>query len=298
MTHNRHDQYRPLDADYMLHNPPAPTRIEWSARDTVLYNLGVGIGAAAVEDEALLPYVLEEAPLTIPTMTSVLGMVPMNGYGEKSGVLLEGALHGEESVEMLRPLPAAGALISTPRIAGVWDKGADRGAIIAVERTLTIPDSNDVIARVRSILMLRNNGGFNGSSEGSPRMEAMPDGKPDGHFDIPTRPEQALIYRLSGDLNPLHSHPEAAIRVGFPKPILMGLCSFAVAAHGVAQVFTGGDFSRIRTHKVRFTGVVYPGETLRLEYWRQDDGSARFRVRVLERDIIAMNDGRSSFVPA
>jgi acyl dehydratase len=150
------------------------------------------------------------------------------------------------------------------------------------------------LAATSTILVLRGNGGFGGTIEGMPHAAPLPERIPDGAVDVMTRPEQALIYRLSGDTNPLHAVPAAAQLAGFPRPILHGLCSFGVAARALLSVFADGDATRLRRFGLRVASPVYPGETLRIEYWRLGEESIAFRARVVERDVVVLTGGRAS----
>jgi acyl dehydratase len=143
--------------------------------------------------------------------------------------------------------------------------------------------------------MLRFNGGFGGSDQGLPKAPPTPERAPDGHWDLPIRPEQALIYRLSGDDNPLHADPAVAVQAGFPMPILHGLCSFAMSARAMVAAVAEGDETRLRSFGLRFSSPVFPGETLRVEYWRVEGGDYAFRAKVIERDVVVQTGGRAVF---
>jgi acyl dehydratase len=284
----------PVAADYILAQLPTHAKAVWSARDTAIYNLGIGFGVAAIADPSQLPFVVEEDVIPFPTMACVLGNHSDGPLRDPAtNIDFRGILHGEESLECLGPIPAKGVLTVVATTEGIWDKGKDRGAVIVLRRDLIDPESRVTIARIRSTLMLRNNGGFGGSNENAPRAMPMPDTEPDGWVDMPTRPEQALLYRLSGDLNPLHSNPTIAELAGFPKPILMGLCSFAIAGRGLIAELAGGNPKQLAGLRARFTGVVFPGETIRIEYWRLGDSEIAFRGRIADRDATVMDGGRA-----
>jgi acyl dehydratase len=283
----------PIAADYILAQPPTRASVSWSGRDTAIYNLGIGFGAAAIVDPSRLPFVLEENAVAFPTMACALGDQSVSPLRDPAtNIDFRGILHGEESLECHGPIPASGTLTMIGMTEGIWDKGAKHGAVMVLRRDLVDSESGALVACVRSTLMLRNNGGYGGSNEGAPRAMPMPDTEPHGWADMPTRPEQALLYRLSGDRNPLHSDPATAALAGFPKPILMGLCSFALAGRALVVELAEGDAQRLIGLRARFTGVVFPGETIRVEYWRLQNREIAFRARVVERDATVMDGGR------
>lgn len=269
----------------------------WSIRQTILYNLGIGYGAAATEDDTLLRFVLEENTAAFPTMTAVMGS---SGAGAaildpQYGVNFQMIVHGEEEVELFGTLPAEGALLSDSAIAGLWDLGEKKGAVLRMVKRLYRADDESLLAACASTVMLRGNGGFGGSADGAPKARDLPGRAPDGSASSITRPEQALIYRLSGDTNPLHSTPSFARAAGFPGPILHGLCTYGVCARVLVGALAGGDETRLRFIKVRFSSPVYPGETIRVEYWDEGGGAYAFQARVEERDVVVVKGGEARF---
>lgn len=288
-------QTPPLAYDHIMRRPPQVGAHSWSARDAVIYNLGIGFGEAAIRDPRLLAYVLEERPRVFPTMVSILGMQRGPWNDPDSNIDATGVLHGEESIRIVRPLAVEGRLISSTRVAGIWDKGPGRGAVMRMERTLTDPNDGQHVATVGSSLFLRNNGGFGGSSHGAPQPPSLPDRAPDGYRDMATRPEQALLYRLAGDRNPLHADPEAARQAGFGRPILMGLCTFAIVARALVDDCADADGDCLQSLSVRFSGVVFPGETVRVEYWKRNGSEVVFRARVTDRESFVLTGGRAIF---
>jgi acyl dehydratase len=273
------------------------TASTWTERQTILYNLGIGFGAAAVEDPALLRFVLEQGTAAFPTMSAVMGA---SGAGAaimdpQYGVNFQMIMHGEEEVELFAPLPGEGALLSDSAIEGLWDLGEKKGAVLRMVKRLYRADDESLIASCASTIMLRGNGGFGGSGEGAPSARPAPDRAPDGSAATITRPEQALIYRLSGDTNPLHSTPSFAQGAGFPGPILHGLCSYGVCARTLVAALAQGDETQLRFIKVRFSSPVYPGETIRVEWWDEGAGSYAFQARVEQRDVIVVKGGEARF---
>jgi acyl dehydratase len=281
-----------LAHELMLALPPLESEQHYTARDTILYNLGLGFGAAAIEDDTLLRYLVEPDLVSFPTMACVLGVRGDVFEDARYGIEFAKVVHGEEEIEILGPLPASGTVRGVNRINAIWDRGVEKGAVLRSSKTLSTA-TGDPIAICSSTILLRGNGGFGGTTEGMPAPVALPERDPDGAIDMATRPEQALIYRLSGDENPLHAVPAAARLAGFPRPILHGLCSFGVVARALVSALAGGDASRLRRFGLRFVRPVYPGETLRVEYWRLGEGRAAFRARVVERDIVALAGGHA-----
>ena len=280
-----------LAADLLMGMAIQETHQDWSSRDTILYNLGIGFGAAAVEDPAQLRFVLEDRLTAFPTMAAVQAIARGIYFDPAYGVDFSGILHGEEAVEIARLLPTQGRLTGRGRVEGVWDRGP-KGAVMTTLKTLHDADG-ELIATCRSTLILRRNGGFGGSADGAPQAMSLPDRAPDGGFDIAVRPEQALIYRLSGDDNPLHAVPQVAAQAGFPRPILHGLCGFAIAARALVAAEAGGDETRLKAFSVRFSSPTYPGETIRTEFWRLGDGEYALRARSVERDVVLLTGGRA-----
>jgi len=199
-------------------------------------------------------------------------------------------LHGEQSVTLHRPIPPAGTVIGRTRIVDLLDKGREKGAVLYSERTVLDKATGAPIATMGSTTMLRGDGGWGGKSGPQAAPHRLPETAPELHVDLKTYPNSALIYRLSGDWNPLHADPEAAAAGGFARPILHGLCTFGVVGRALIAGCCGGDPARLKSMAVRFSSPVYPGETIRTEIWR-DGATASFRARVLERDVVVLNNG-------
>lgn len=286
-----------LAADRLLAVRTDKVESQWTLRQTILYNLGIGFGPAAIDDDTLLRFVLEEDTAAFPTMTAMMGS---SGAGAaildpQYGVNFQMLMHGEEEVELFGPLPAEGAWLSDGAIEGLWDLGEAKGAVLRMVKRLYRADDQSLLATCASTIMLRGNGGFGGSADGAPRARATPDRAPDGSASSITRPEQALIYRLSGDTNPLHSTPSFARGAGFPQPILHGLCTYAVCARVLVGALAGNDATRLKFIKVRFSSPVYPGETIRVEWWEEGGGTYAFQARAAERDVVVVKGGEVRF---
>lgn len=281
-----------LDPQKILDWPFRPVEQAYTERDTILYALGCGLGADPL-DEAQLRFVFEEPELlALPTMAAVLSPPGFWARHPDSGIDWVRILHGEQAMEVHKPLPAAANVVATTKVTGIVDKGAGRGALLLVQRTVRDIESGEALATLRSTTFARGDGGCGGTTETAPAPHPIPDRAPDLTCDLPTARNAALIYRLSGDPNPLHASPSVARAAGFERPILHGLCSWGVAGHAILKSHCDYDPARIRSMALRFSAPVYPGETIRTEMWRSGD-IVSFRARVAERDAVVLNNGRA-----
>ncbi len=264
----------------------------YTKRDTILYALGLGFGADPV-DENQLQYVYEKSLKALPTMAVVLGS-PGSWMREdpEVGINYLKVVHGEQSLAVHKPLPAEATVVGHNRIDRIIDKGEGKGAVVYVERKLYDKANGDHLATTMGSIFARADGGFGGPVTQAPALHQMPEGAPDVVCDIATMPRQALIYRLSGDYNPLHSDPAVAKAAGFPVPILHGLCTYGIVGHAVIKSFCGYDASRLTGLQVRFSSPIYPGETIRVEMWKSA-GVVSLRAKVLERDLVVLSNGRA-----
>ncbi|MBS1692073.1 MAG: MaoC family dehydratase N-terminal domain-containing protein [Actinobacteria bacterium] len=259
----------PIDLDTALGAELEPVEFSWSSSDVQLYHLGLGAGADPM-DHRELRYLTDGAPQVLPTF----GCVAATFHATKAprvsfpGVEIELArvLHASEEVTVPAPLPSSGSARSVTRLVDIWDKG--KAAVIWSETTVTAPDGALLWTQRRSIFA-RGEGGF-GGPRGSSTSVAPPDREPDVEVALPILPQQALLYRLCGDRNPLHSDPEFAAAAGFPRPILHGLCTFGVGCKAIVDALLDGDAGRVRSYGARFAGVVFPGETLKARIWKED----------------------------
>ena len=281
-----------LDPDVLLNSPFEPIYHEYDFRDTILYALGVGLGADPM-DEAQLPFVFEEPELlALPTMAVVLAYPGFWIRHPDTGVDWVKILHGEQGLTIHNPLPSSGTVVATTAVTSVLDKGADKGALIYTSRTIVDKATGKDLATVTATAFGRGDGGFGGPSGPTPPPHALPERKADSVCDLPTLPQAALIYRLSGDLNPLHASPAVAKAAGFERPILHGLSTYGVAGHAILKTQCGYDPAKLKTMDLRFSSPVFPGETIRTEMWR-DGNIVSFRATALERDIVVLNNGRA-----
>ena len=267
----------------------------YAARDTMLYALGLGLGADPMDREQLR-FVYEEGLKALPTMAVVLALPGQWSKNPETGINWKLLLHGEQGLVLHKPLPPAGTVVARTAIEEIVDKGAGKGALIYSRRDIRDKETGALLASLASTSFLRGDGGFGGPSGPTRPVHDLPERTPDLVSDIATLPQAALIYRLSGDYNPLHADPEIAAAAGFPRPILHGLCTFGVAGHALLRTLCGYDPARLRRMEVRFSSPVFPGETVRTEIWREGGGRFGFRCRVLERDIVAINNGLAEIV--
>jgi len=259
----------------------------YTDRETMLYALGVGFGADPM-DRRELPFVYEKDLKVLPTQSTVL--VWDDSWAMKSGINFLMVVHGEQRIELHRPLPPAATVVAAFRITDIFDKGEGRGAVVLTEQTLRDKATGAVLAVNRSTVFARGDGGFGGPKGSGPEPHALPARAPDLAVDLATRPDQALLYRLSGDRNPLHADPDFAGAAGFPRPILHGLCTYGHASHAIVKSVCDYDPARIVGFEGRFSAPVFPGETIRTEIW-VDGGDVSYRCRVTERDTVVINNG-------
>ena len=273
-----------------------PVRHAYTTRDTILYALGVGFGADPL-DANELRYVYEKELSAVPTMAAVLASPGFWMRERKElGIDFLKLVHGEQGVTIHSPLPAAGTLVGESRVSRIVDKGEGKGAVMHVEKTLTDEADGRLLATVEMVLFLRGEGGFSrtgGGDEAAPAAPAVPEGEPDARIELPTRADAAVLYRLSGDVNPLHIDPAVAAKAGFEKPILHGLATYGNACRGILARYCGHDASRLKSIRARLTSPVYPGETLVLECWRAGGNEIAFRASVKERGVQVLANGRA-----
>jgi acyl dehydratase len=285
----------PIDPEALRQWPIAEIEHTYTARDTMLYALGLGCGGDPL-DENQLRFVYEGRLQALPSMSVVLGYPGFWIGDPATGADWKKVLHGEQVIEIFKPLPTAATVIGKSRVTGLFDKGKDKGAVLVSERDVVDKSTGDVLCRLTSTTMLRGDGGFGGPSGPLPAPHPLPDRASDQTVSITTLPQAALIYRLSGDYNPLHADPAVARSGGFEKPILHGLCTFGVVCRALLDAVCGNDPSKLRKMQVRFSAPVFPGETIVTEFWREAGGVVAFRAKVKERDLVVINNGRAEVV--
>lgn len=268
-------------------------RQRYEARDAMLYALGLGYGHDPM-DAAELPYVYEKLPgglCTVPSMAVVLGGPGPWMRDPRTGIDWVRSLHGEQGLVLHRPLPPQAEVIGRNRVTGIIDKGAGKGALLLMERDIVDAASGVLYATRSSSSFLRGDGGCGAPPREQPRPAPLPARAPDIVHTLASRPEAALIYRLSGDDNPVHADPAVARKAGFERPILHGLCTFGMACRALIATACAHDATRLRRMDGRFSAPVHPGESFAVELWDEGAGAWRFRVRVAARDITAFDFG-------
>jgi acyl dehydratase len=284
----------------ILDQRTAARTFTYGDKDVMLYALGIGLGADPM-DEKELPFVYEKNLKVVPTAATVLaaaggggraaaGPAPALPHGHRpSQINYLMMVHGEQKVELHKPLPAYGTYTAEGRTVGAWDKGEGKGAVVVNETTWT-DEKGEKAATLTGSMFARGDGGFGGPTEGQPEPHKVPDRAADLSVDISTRPDQALIYRLNGDRNPLHSDPQSAKMSGFPRPILHGLCTYGITCRAVLQHVLDYDADQILSHQVRFSSPVFPGETITVDLWT-DGKQISFEARVQSRSVTVIRNG-------
>jgi acyl dehydratase len=268
-----------------------PRQRSWTSTDALLYALGVGAGMndpTGAELEFTTENSREINQQVLPTMAVVLEAsgLPLKQLGEFNMAMM---LHGEQGITLHREIPIGGTLESTSTITGIWDK--TKGAVVDTESTTVLVDTGEPLFTTRASLFLRGEGGWGGDRGPSASVD-IPETRPDVEISYETRSDQALLYRLNGDRNPLHSDPQFAADGGFPKPILHGLCTYGFTGRALLNGLCGGDPSNFGSMDARFTSPVMPGETLTVRMWNTDDG-ALFRTHGGD-DRVVLDAGRFS----
>ncbi len=278
--------------DKVLNYAFEDTQPVYSERDVMLYALGVNLGRDPL-DEAELRYVYEENLVALPSYAMVLGHP---GFWLRDPALQIDwvkILHAEQFLTLSRPLPAKGKVAASFRVTGITDKGPAKGCILYYEKTLRELETGDEIGRVTSGVFCRGDGGTGDHGEVPAALEPLPDTAPDLSVTRTTDPRSALIYRLSGDYNPIHASPPVAAKAGYDRPILHGLCTMGIAGQILFEEMADGDPAKFGGYACRFSRPVFPGDTLRTDIWITDDG-ARFRVTVPDRNEVVLDRGQAT----
>jgi acyl dehydratase len=281
----------PINYDKLMALKIPDAEHTYTDKDTMLYALGVGLGLDPL-DLKQLDFVYEKNLKALPSFCCVLGYPGFWVRNLDTGIDWVRIVNGEQGFELRAPLKPAGTVLGKTRIVEVVDKGTGKGALVYTERKVTDKATGELIATVTQTTFCRADGGFGGPPRESPPVHKLPERAPDLVCELTTRPEQALIYRLSADRNPLHVDPEVAKAAGYPKPILHGLGTFGVVGHALLKSICDYDPSRVVSFAGRFSSPVFPGETIRTEFWR-DGNVVSFRAAVPARDVVVMNNGRA-----
>jgi acyl dehydratase len=266
----------------------------YDEKDVMLYALGVGFMRDPLNENEL-PFVYESALKVVPTFASVIarGDAPpeRQRMPQKSSINFLMVVDGERRITFHKPLPPRAELIADERTIDIYDKGAGKGAVLAQERVVRDKASNEKLCTIAWSYFLRGDGGFASPGHVQPEPHAIPGRAPDLVTECDTRPDQAFLYALSGDRNPLHRDPAVAKMAGFPRPILHGLCSYGTACRAILSTMAKYQPERIRQFDVRFSKPVFPGETIVTEIWA-DGGTLSFRATVKERPgTVVLNNG-------
>ncbi|VIO79080.1 MaoC/PaaZ C-terminal domain-containing protein [Bradyrhizobium ivorense] len=282
----------PIDYPAVLNLKTDSAPYSWSDREVMLYALGIGMGSDPLNEKEL--QFVNEAFATpkplkvVPTFASVCVWGARPGDIDVNRVMV---VDGERDITFHKPTPVVANVTADARVRGVYDKGKEKGAIIQNEIVVRDVDGGKIVT-ILSSTFARGDGGFGGPSEGVPEPHQVPRRAPDRSVDITVRSDQALIYRLSGDRNPLHSDPEFARRAGFPRPILQGMCTYGLTCRAVLQTYADYDPSAFRRHRVRFSAPVFPGEVITVNLWR-DGNSISFEGHVRERQVTVAKNGQT-----
>jgi acyl dehydratase len=264
-------------------------RATWDERAAILYALGVGLGWEP-EDRHQLRFVTESDLLALPTLLTVVGRNPP--WLPKVGVRVTDAVHGEQHMTFHRRVPATGTLIGNSTVSGIVDKGPGRGVLVLVESQIYDGVSSDLLCTSVQTSFIRGLGGFGRASIPVKPPHPLPSRAHDVADDFPTIKQAPLIYRQSGDRNPLHFDPDTAHAAGFPRPIMHGLCTYGIACWQIIKTCCDHDPARLKALDVRFAAPVLPGELLRTQIWR-DEQVVSFQTRVVGRDVVVLSNGRA-----
>jgi acyl dehydratase len=267
----------------------------YTARDTMLYALGVGLGFDPLDGNQLR-FVYEKNLQAMPTLAVILGYPGFWMQRPETGIDWVKVVHGEERLRIHQPIPPSGTVVGRMRVTAVIDKGRDKGALVVTRREVRDKATDKLLATVEHVTFCRGDGGCGGGDPPPAALPAVPQTPPSLRCELPTLPQAALIYRLVSDYNPLHADPEVAAKAGFPKPILHGLGTYGVAAHALLRTLCDYDPARLKRFDCRFSAPFFPGERLITEMW-PNGNTISFQARSAERGVIVLANGVAEIVP-
>ncbi len=259
-----------------------PVEISWGSKDALLYAVGIGAGTGE------LAYTTENTAgvdqQVFPTFPVVIGFGRGSGAMSQIGSFNFAMLvHGQQSVTLHRPLPVEGTVIVTSKVTGIYDKG--KAAVVVTAADAVLPDGSPLYTTTMSAF-IRGEGGWGGDRGPGGAQNVAPDRAPDHQVSYQTSKDQALVYRLSGDRNPLHADPAFAAMGGFPTPILHGLCTYGFTGRALLHTLCGSESARFKHIEGRFSSPVIPGEALTISMWDTEAGAAVFTTAVGDRVVI------------
>lgn len=278
-----------MNFDKVLSKVLEPVEHTISEKDCMLYSLGIGLGSNPT-DPKHLPFVFEKNLKAFPSQSVVIAHPGAWVTEPELEINWLKLLHGEQTITQHKPLKPGNTYIGNYRVLGIVDKGADKGSLLYQEKTLRDKQSGDLVSTVTSSYFLRGDGGCGNSGYTPPPPVIIPDTPADKSIEIQTAENAALIYRLSGDYNPIHADPEKAKKAGFERPILHGLCSFGIATQAILDSYCDFDPEKLEFLGLRFSAPVYPGENIRIDFWEAGN-DINFRAYCIERGVKVLDQG-------
>lgn len=282
----------PIDYDALKAVATEDQPVSYDDRDALLYALSVGFGRDPLDRKELAYACGTPSLKTVPTLASVL--LP-DDFLRDCGWDHRSVVHGSLRLELYRPLPSAADLLVNRRVVAAFDRGGGRGSRIMVQSEARMAKDDAALFSLGTTLVAKDGGGMGGAFGDSPAPHALPGREPDLSSDIRTRRDQALLFRLSGGRSPVHVDPEIARTAGLERPVLQARCSAGIACRAILETICDYDYTLITGFDVRFTGPVYPGETLTTDMW-QDRNIVSFRCSVRERNTVVLDNGKCTLV--
>ncbi|MFT4887826.1 MAG: acyl dehydratase [Pseudohongiellaceae bacterium] len=278
-----------INPDYLLNRQFSTISQSYSEKDCMLYALGVGLGEDPLDEECLR-FVFEEDLKVVPSQAVMMAHPGFWAKEDDIGMDWLKLVHAGQEIIFHKPMPTSGNVEATTRITQVSDKGVRIGALIEFDRVVRDVETGEDLCTIVTTILARGDGGCGGGRKPSRKTNLIPKTEPDFICDMPTQPQQALLYRLSGDYNPLHASPSKARSVGFDGPILHGLCTMGMATHALLKTCCNYDTTKFKHIRLKFSAPVYPGETIRTEIWKNGK-EISFRCKSLEQDKVVINNG-------